>query len=85
MKVPKSDGTDNEEIRDNATLLSQPGSKKCPVASFKLYMSKLNKIDNFFQQPNPYFKRTTDVWYKAQPVGVGTIGRFLAKFQNVQD
>ena len=31
-----------------------------------------------FQQPNPYFKRPTDYWYKAQPVGEGTRGKFLA-------
>ena len=37
----KSDGTDNE-IRDNNILLSMPGSRRCPVASFKLYISKLN-------------------------------------------
>ena len=62
----KSDGTDHDEIRENAILLSQPGSRKCPITSFKLYMSKLTKLNDFFQQPNPYFKKPNkDFWYKA--------------------
>ena len=75
----KSDGTDNNEMRENNILLAQPGSRFFPVQSFKLYVSKLTKIDALFQQPNPYYKRPTDYWYKAQPVGEGTIGKFLAE------
>ena len=44
----KSDGTDKNEIRDNPILLSQPGSCRCPVTSFKLYLEKLTKIDDLF-------------------------------------
>ena len=50
----KSDGTDHNEIRESAILLSQPSSKKCPIASFKLYLSKLAKLEDLFQQPNLY-------------------------------
>ena len=42
-----------------------------------MYLSKLKTTDNLFQQPNPYYDHVTDLWYKAQPVGVGTIGKFL--------
>ena len=63
--IKKSDGTDNDEITDNAILLSQPGSPKCPVASFKLYLSKLTNLDALFHQPNPYFKKPNhDFWHK---------------------
>ena len=55
----KSDGTDNSELHENNILLSQPGSRQCPVKLFKLYVSKLTKIDSLFQQPNPYYKRLT--------------------------
>ena len=74
-KTEKSHGAYHDKMQDNAILLSQPGSRQCPITSFKLYMSKLTKLDAFLQQPNPYFKRPNkDFWYKAQPVG--TIGRF---------
>ena len=36
-------------------------------------------MDDLFQQPNPYFKCQKDNWFKAQPVGEGTIGKFLSK------
>ena len=66
-------------MSENAILFAQPNQpRQCPVVSFKLYLSKLTKMSDLFQQPNPYFKKTTDVWYKAQPVGEGTIGQFLA-------
>ena len=82
----KSDGTDTNEIRDNTILLSQPGSRRCPITSFKLYISTLNDgMDNLSQQPNPYFKRPKDNWYKCQPVGEGTIGKFLSEISCVAD
>lgn len=62
---------------DNAILMEQPNSPCCPVKSFKLYLSKLTHLPDLFQQPNPKFKLITDCWYKASPVGINQIGKFL--------
>ena len=73
-------------MNDNPIILSQPGNHKCPVNSFKLYMSKLTKIEAFFQQPNPYFKNAKcDKWYKEQAVGIGTIGKFLSEISKIAE
>ena len=75
----KSQGDDSKEIKENAIILSQPELCQYPVTSFKLYMSKLNPtLEAFFQQPNPSFKHPNDDWYKASPVGINTIGKFLS-------
>ena len=75
----KEQGDEYNEINDNPTILPQPNKVTCPVKSFKLYLSKLTKIEAFFQQPNPYFKNTKrDKWYKGQAVGEGTIAKFLS-------
>ena len=72
----KSQGDNNNEMNEQPILLSQPGKAKCPVNSYKLYMSKLSSIDDFFQTLNPYFK-STGQWYKATAVSENTIGKFL--------
>ena len=77
-KTKKFQGDNNREMVKNPILLSQPNSPKCFVASLKLYLSKLTDVPDLFQQPNPYYRRPGDIWYKAQPVGEGTIGKFLA-------
>ena len=53
--MKKSQGDDCNEINDNPIILAQPGKCSCTVASFKLYLSELTTIKDFFQQPNPYF------------------------------
>ena len=74
----KSQGKDNYEMTDNPIILAQPNSPHTyPVSSYRLYMSKVTKIDDFFQQPNPFFKHKIDFWYKSQPVGVGIIESFF--------
>lgn len=75
----KSQGDDNNEICDNAILMEQPNSPRCPVKSFKLYLSKLTHLPDLFQQPNPKFRLVTDRWYKASPVGINQIGKFLSE------
>ena len=71
----KSQGDDCNEMNEQPIILSQPGNTRCPVASYKLYVSKLTVIDEFFQQPNPHFKIPTDNWYNKSPVGENTIGK----------
>ena len=80
-----SDRTDSNEIKENNILLSQPGSRRCPVTSFKLYISKLTDLDDLFQKPNPYNKWPKYVLYKSQPVGEGTINKFSAKISKASD
>ena len=42
----KSDG--NNASNDRQIILSQPGSRKCPVLRFKFYLSKLTDLDALF-------------------------------------
>ena len=72
----KSQGDDNNEMNEQPILLSQE-SDRCPVKSFKLYLSKLTEIDDLFQTPNLKFKYSDDKWYKKSPVGENTIGKFM--------
>ena len=55
--MKKSQGDDFNEINDNPIILSQQSKRSCPVASFKFYLSKLTPMKDYFQQPNPYFKK----------------------------
>ena len=73
----KSQGDDYREQTEQPILLSQPGNNRCPVDSYKLYHSKLTDIKELFHQVNPYFKRNSDLWFKASPVGENTIGKFM--------
>ena len=75
----KSPGDDSNEMNEQSIILSQPGKRRCPVASYKLYVSKLTKIDAFFQKPNTQYKRLGDAWYYRSPVGENTIGKFLSE------
>ena len=73
----KSQGDDNYEMNNQPIILSQTENAKCPVKSYKLYVSKLTDLKAFFQKPNPYFKKITDPWYHKSPVGENTIGEFM--------
>lgn len=55
-----------------------PNTRKCPVNSYKLYLSKLNEdCNDLFQAPNLYFHLLYAKWYKKQPVGEGKLGKFM--------
>lgn len=60
-------------------MLAQPGGAKCPVKSFKLYVSKLNpKLDCFFQRPNVHMLNpTTGHWYDNMAFCKGQIQDFM--------
>ena len=81
----KSQGDDINEMNDQPIILSQPNKASCPVKSFKLYLSKLTDIPDFFQKPNPYYKRPTDAWFHKAPVGENTIGKFLSVISKNSD
>ena len=52
----KSQGDDINEMNDQAIILAQPGNGKCPIYSYKLYMSKLTEITDFFSNQT-FFSR----------------------------
>ena len=86
--IKKLQGDNYNEMNEQPILLAQPGKHCCPVNSFKLYLSKLTKIEPLFQALNPYFKRpTTHKWYKASPVGGNTIGKIgnMSKLRSNND
>ena len=64
-------------MTEQPILLSQLGKRRCPVTSFKLFLSKLTQLPDLFQQPNPNYKKPGDKWYKESPVGEGTIAKFM--------
>ena len=72
----KSQGNDNNEMNDQAILLSQE-SNRCLVKSFKLYLSKLTDLPELFQTPNVKYKYPADQWYKKSAVGENTIEKFM--------
>ena len=47
----KSPGDDNNEMTEQPILLSQPGNPRCPVASFKSYLSKLTPTSRSISNP----------------------------------
>ena len=67
---------ENDSCQDGGVIYAT-GNKSCPVASFKLYMAKLNpKIKTFFQRaklsPAP-----EGPWYDAQVMGVKSIEKMM--------
>jgi hypothetical protein len=51
--------------------------ESCPVASFNLYLQKLNpKCSAFLQRPDPHFQGKT-TWYQNAAVGINTIASML--------
>ena len=72
----KSPGDDNYEMNEQPILLSQD-SNRCPVKSFKMYLSKLTDLPDLFQTPNSKYKYPHDKWYKKTPVGENTIAQFM--------
>ena len=40
----KSDGNDNNASNDRQIIYGQPGSRKCPLLSFKFYLTKLTDL-----------------------------------------
>ena len=64
----KSQGDDYNEINEEPIIISQPNSRKCPVASNRLYLSKLTDSKDLFQLPNPYYNKPNASWLNASQV-----------------
>ena len=70
---------DTKGSRVDAGRMYATNTVKCPVASFKCYVSKLNpECDAFFQTPKPEKPKLADSpWYKRSPIGQSTLGNFM--------
>ena len=69
-------GLSNKDESEEPRMYEQ-GGPNCPLASFRLYMSKLNeKCDAFFQRPNNNFAKN-GMWYANAPVGKNTLATFM--------
>ena len=71
----------NKHDGDRSMIYEQPEDPdRCPVHTYEQNTSKLtNKSNDFFQTPNHNVTNPKyDKWYKKTPVGVGTIGSFMA-------
>ena len=56
---------------EHVQLMYATCSDKCPVASLKLYLSKLNKdCEALFQRPRTVSWKSAESWYGCQPVGI---------------
>ena len=67
------------DVDQEGGVIYATGGKKCPVASFKLYIQKLNpKLNAFFQRPK-VSPLTTDIWYDAQVLGVKSIAKMMKR------
>ena len=58
-------GVNSKEREKQAIMSAQPDDpSRCPVNSFKLYLSKLNdKCDALFQRPTHVNYESSNVWY----------------------
>jgi hypothetical protein len=80
-ELDKNHGVDaapNDTIGDGR-MYARPGSNLCPVASFKLYVSKLNpECAAFWQRPLNAFEDDSDVWFCKVALGKNTLGKMMA-------
>ena len=60
-------------------IIYATGEKDCPVASFKLYVEKLNpQLNTFFQRPK-VSPPAEGIWYDAQVLGVKSIEKMMKR------
>ena len=75
-------GLNIRDIEEHGIMAEQPNDPMCPLASFKLHLSKLHKnSDIFFCYPteNPKWTYQSETWYTQKQLGVNTIGGWMAK------
>ena len=71
-------GNEKDHKEKEAVMYAQGGSR-CPVNSYKLYLSKLNpQCDALFQYPKPNYS-SDGVWYNNKPVGKNSIAEMMKK------
>ncbi len=70
---------DHDNGKDDDNVMYADGTPRCPVKSLKLYLFKLNPLQEaFFQRPVAHaVSKITVPWYINAPVGKNKIGDFL--------
>lgn len=79
-KTKKNQGLDGKRRECDDRMYSHIDDEKCPVKSFKLYLSKLNlSVDNFYQKPRTHADvLNSPTWY-CRPIGVSTLSSFMMR------
>ena len=71
---------EDDEGFDGGVMYEKPGLN-CPVASFELYLSNLNPLNEFlFQRPKRNVSISENVWYDNMVIGERTLGE---KMKNI--
>ena len=71
---------EDDEGFDGGVMYEKPGPN-CPVASFELYLSHLNPLNEFlFQRPKRNVSISENVWYDNMVIGERTLGE---KMKNI--
>ncbi|XP_061180474.1 uncharacterized protein LOC133189049 [Saccostrea echinata] len=60
-------------------MYDRPGDPRCPVTSFKKYLSKLHPSNpNFWQRPKRKYSYDEDTWYENSALGKNTLYSFMS-------
>ncbi|XP_041458312.1 uncharacterized protein KIAA1958-like [Lytechinus variegatus] len=77
-ELTKKTREDNQSSRvDGARMYATPGDPRCPVASFKTYMSKLNDDCEYLFQTPKQMRPKSGPWYTKTPMGKNTLGNMM--------
>ena len=80
--LAKDESTKNHLVDDECHeggIILETGGENCPVASFLLYLSKLNpKLKYFFQRPKGVMNLYVP-WYDNQVLGVKTFEQLMKR------
>ncbi|XP_062595701.1 uncharacterized protein LOC134257069 [Saccostrea cucullata] len=61
-------------------MYDRPGDSRCPVASFKKYLSKLHSSNpNFWQRPKRKYSDDEDTWYENSALGKNTLYSIMSR------
>ena len=73
-------GENSKEHEKCGVMHRQFGDPKCPVHSFKLYLSKLaGNSDVLFTYPKNKWVSSDGTWYTAKPMGHNAISKWMTK------
>ena len=83
-KSKKDQGLKSAFIAKEPRMYANLDSSRCPLASLKKYISKLDpKSDVFFQQARTCSNVVSkDVWYNGRPMGEGTLSGLMPKISS---
>ena len=68
-----------DDTTGEGRIYDRPGSRMCPVASFKKYLTKLHPdLDSLWQRPAFSFVDGDSTWYFRMNVGATTLNMFMS-------